>query len=102
MLRPWASLGRDPRWLYLGRVLWGFGIALYLYIQPLYIASLGATPDQIGLVLGGSGLAVILLYVPIGLWADRRGRKPVMVAGWGLGAAATLAIALAPDWRWLI
>jgi predicted MFS family arabinose efflux permease len=102
MLRQFTSLGRDQRWLYLSSVLWGFGIALYLYIQPLYIASLGATPEQIGLVLGVSGLAVTFLYIPIGLWADRRGRKPVMLAGWGLGAVATLAIALAPDWRWLI
>jgi len=88
--------------MYLSGLLWGFGMSLFLYIQPLYISSLGASPTQIGLVLGISGLAVTFLYIPIGLWADRRGRKPVILAGWGLGAAATFAMALAPDWRWLI
>jgi predicted MFS family arabinose efflux permease len=95
-------LNRDQRRMQVSGLLWGFGISLFLYIQPLYIASLGASPAQIVLVLGLSGGLVTFLYIPIGLWADRRGRKPVILAGWGLGAAATFAIALAPDWRWLI
>jgi HAD superfamily hydrolase (TIGR01549 family) len=83
-------------------MLWGFGQSLFWYLQPLYVASLGATPAQIGLVLGGGGLVVTLLYIPIGLWADRRGRKPVILAGWAVGALATYAMAAAPDWRWLL
>jgi MFS family permease len=73
-----------------------------MYIQPLYIAELGATPAQIGMVLALSGLIVPLLYIPIGLWADRHGRRPLIRAGWLLGALATFAIAAAPDWRWVI
>ncbi|MGH2523296.1 MAG: MFS transporter, partial [Anaerolineales bacterium] len=93
---------RDQRFICLSSLFWGFGLGLFLYIQPLYIASLGANPEQIGLTLASSGLMVILLYIPIGLWADRRGRKPVILAGWGLGTIATFAMALAPDWRWVI
>jgi len=88
--------------MYLSSFLWGFGASLFWYIQPLYIESLGATAEQIGFVLAVGGLVVTFLYIPIGLWADRRGRKPVILAGWGLGSVATLAMALAPDWRWLI
>jgi MFS family permease len=47
-------------------------------------------------------LVGVLLNIPVGHWADRRGRKPVIVAGWGLGTLGALAMALAPDWRWLI
>lgn len=83
-------------------MLWGFGQSLFWYLQPLYVAQLGATPAQIGLVLGSGGLVVTFLYIPIGLWADRRGRKPVILAGWTTGALATLAMAAAPDWRWLL
>ena len=93
---------RDQFLIYLSTLLWGFGLSLFMYIQPLYIAQLGASPAQIGLVLGVSGLIVPLLYIPLGLWADRRGRRPLIQAGWGLGALATFGIALAPDWRWLI
>ncbi|MBI3360545.1 MAG: MFS transporter [Chloroflexi bacterium] len=101
-IRQLTALTRDQRYIFISGLLWGFGVMLFFYIQPLYIASLGASPEQIGLVLGVSGLAVGIVYVPIGQWADRRGRKPVIVAGWGLGTLATLAMSFAPDWRWLI
>jgi MFS family permease len=102
MLRRFSSLSRDLRAMYVSSFLWGFGASLFWYIQPLYIESLGATAEQIGLVLAAGGFGVTFLYIPIGLWADRRGRKPVIVAGWGLGAVATFAMAAVPDWRWLI
>jgi MFS family permease len=97
-----VSLNRDQRLLALSFLLWGVGMSLFFYIQPLYIAELGATPEQIGVVLSLSGLIVTVLYIPIGWWADRHGRKPVMIAGWSLGVAAALSMALAPDWRWII
>ena len=102
MLNRFNGLTRDQRLMLGSTLLWGFGMSLFLYIQPLYVERLGARPEQIGLVLGFGGLVVTFLYVPIGLWADRRGRKPVILAGWSLGTAATFAMALAPDWRWLI
>lgn len=102
MFRRFAALTRDQRCMYVSSFLWGFGASLFWYIQPLYIESLGATAEQIGFVLAIGGLVVTFLYIPIGLWADRRGRKPVILAGWCLGALATLAMAIAPDWRWLI
>jgi MFS family permease len=102
MLRRFNALSRDQRLMYVSSFLWGFGASLFWYIQPLYIESLGANAQQIGFVLAIGGLVVTFLYIPIGLWADRRGRKPVILAGWCLGAVATLAMALAPDWRWLI
>jgi MFS family permease len=102
MLRRFNALTSDQRSLYISSFLWGFGASLFWYIQPLYIESLGATAEQIGLVLASGGLVVTFLYIPIGLWADRRGRKPVILAGWWMGAVATLAMAFAPDWRWLI
>jgi predicted MFS family arabinose efflux permease len=102
MLGALAALDRNHRLLSLSFLLWGFGQAMFFYIQSLYITSLGATPEQVGYVLSISGLVVIVLYIPVGWWADRRGRKPVMLAGWALGAFAACALALAPDWRWVI
>jgi MFS transporter, DHA1 family, multidrug resistance protein len=98
----WTLFSRDQRLMLISTLLWGFGQSLFWYIQPLYVAYLGATPAQIGFVLGGAGLAVAFLYIPMGLWADRRGRKPIIVAGWLLGTGAALAMALAPDWLWFL
>ncbi len=98
----WRTLNRDQRLLLLNSTATGFAVGLFAYLQPLYIESLGAMPEQIGLTLGLSGLIVTLLYIPLGLWADQRGRKPLIVWGWALSAAMTLAMAGAPDWRWFI
>lgn len=101
-MRWWHALTRDQRLLLINSTATGFGVSLFAYLQPLYIESLGATPEQIGLTLGASGLIVTLLYIPLGMWADRRGRKPLIVAGWLLSGLMALAMALAPDWRWFL
>jgi predicted MFS family arabinose efflux permease len=102
MRQRFSTFDRDIWLIYLSSLLWGFGLFLYNYIQPLYITQLGASPEQVGLALGVGGFAVIFLYAPLGLWADRHGRKQVMVIGWSLGTLATFGFALAPDWRWFI
>ena len=97
-----SYLNRNQRLLLGSYFIWSFGIMLYWHLQPLYIAQLGASPGEIGFVLGVSGLLVTAFYIPVGMWADRRGRKPVMIAGWTTGMVSALLMALAPDWRWVI
>jgi MFS family permease len=96
------SLNRDQRLMFFAAVFWGFGVSMFLFLQPLYVASLGATPRQVGVALGLGAALVTGLYVPFGMWADRWGRKPIIVSGWALGALATFFLAAAPDWRWVI
>src|SRR6185503_168489 len=93
-------LTRDQWLLFINNLFWGFGGSLYLYIQPIYLSELKATPEQIGIALGLSVLVVTLGYVPLGMWTDRLGRKPLMVIGWSVAAASAVVMALAPDWRW--
>jgi len=105
MTRLWqrlTALDRDLILIFLGLFFWGLGAFLYIFIQPLYLTELGASPQQIGLALGIGGVVTTLLYAPIGLWADRRGRKGVILAGWSLGTLAGYGFAFAPDWRWFI
>jgi predicted MFS family arabinose efflux permease len=50
----------------------------------------GATPELIGLALGGYGLVQAILHIPFGLLSDRIGRKTVIAAGlvlFGVGSA---------------
>jgi MFS family permease len=100
VLKLWRDIGRDTRWVMGSYILWGIGEGLWIYIQPLYVKSLGATPAQTGLVLGMWGLGRLLFILPWGMLADRWGARRLMTPGWYLGLAGVLMIGLAPDWRW--
>ncbi len=77
--------------------LWGMGEGLFIYIEPLALKGLGADPVQIGRVLAAAGVAAGLAHIPAGFLADHFGRKPVLIAGWVLGIAASLFMYLARD-----
>lgn len=100
MLRLWRELGRDTRWVMGSYTLWGVGEGLWMYLQPLYVKSLGADPAQTGFVIGMWGLARLLFILPAGILADRWGARRLMIPGWYAGLLGVLIIALAPDWRW--
>lgn len=100
MLKLWREIGHDARWVMASFTLWGVGEGLWLYIQPLYVKSLGATPSQTGFVIGMWGLARLLFILPTGILADRWGARRLMLPGWYVGLAGGLLIGLAPDWRW--
>ncbi len=100
MLRLWHQVGRDTRWVMASYLLWGIGEGLWMYIQPLYVRSLGATPAETGFTLGMWGLARLLFILPVGILADRVSARRIMVPGWYIGLTGVLIIALAPDWRW--
>ena len=74
---------------------WGFGEGTFLYFNPIYLEQLGADSIAIGAILGGFGLAMTVSHIPAGLLADRFGRKPLLLAAWVLGLAATWMMALA-------
>src|SRR4030067_44049 len=87
---------RDLKRLILSLAVWALGEGMFMYIFPIYIRDLGATPAQIGGVLGIAGLSMAILHVPAGYLAARFGRKPVMIAGWFLGLLGAVAMFLAP------
>lgn len=67
--------------------------------MPLFLRDLGATPTDIGLVFGLGNVLAALTFIPLGLGADRWGRRPFLIGVWScstIGAAAFLPLA---DWR---
>jgi len=102
MPKPEKTAVRDLRLMTLAIFLWGAGEGLFMYIQPLYIKQLGATPAQIGGVLSLWWLAAAVTYIPAGYISDRLPRKPVLLGSWVTGIIALLIFALARDWRHLI
>lgn len=88
-------MNRDLILIAISMFTWGLGESGFYSFQPLYLQQLGANPIDIGAILGAYGIAATLAHIPAGYLADRFGRKPIMVAAWILGAAATWIMALA-------
>ena len=69
-------------------VLFWLSIQSLFPALPLYIASLGSTPADNGLMTFAAAGAAVLARPFVGAMADRAGRKPAMLLG---GLCATLA-----------
>ena len=75
-----------------------FGLFLVLPVFSLLAQDLeDATPLLIGLAFGGYGLTQALLQIPFGIWSDRIGRKPVIMAGLLLFIIGSLIAAFADN-----
>ncbi len=75
-------------------LLW-LGATSIIPMLPVYIRSLGGTDTLAGLVMASFFAAGVLFQYPVGKLADRIGRKPVLLAGLVIYAAASFAF-LAP------
>ncbi len=76
-------------------------------ILPVFAVYAGAMPGGnnhalIGLAFGAFGLTQALLQLPMGMWSDRIGRKPVIYLGLVLFLLGSLICALADHIGWLI
>lgn len=71
-------------------------------VLPLFARSLSVSLASVGLALGIFGLARLVFNVPIGLFSDRFGRRPVLIGGPLVVAAGMLWSALAPDLNQLL
>jgi DHA1 family multidrug resistance protein-like MFS transporter len=74
---------------------WGIGESMFFIFQPLYLQQLGASPLEIGTILGGMGFALAAAHIPAGLLSDRIGRRPLIWTAWFLGLTAAVVMALA-------
>ncbi|HUX37055.1 MAG TPA: MFS transporter [Rectinemataceae bacterium] len=71
-------------------------------VLPLFARSMGAGTDLIGLVAAISPIAGIVLSFPVGLLADRMGKKRLLVVAASVFATAPLLYLVAPNPLWLI
>jgi MFS family permease len=78
-------------------ITWGLGEGMFYFFQPLYLEKLGANPVEIGGILGVTGLAMMLSFLPAGLLSDRFGRRPMIRLAWIMGTVSTLLMAFAPS-----
>ena len=76
-------------------------------VLPLFAGELGATAAQVGMTLSAFAAARLVLNVPCGILADRRGRRPLVVVGplvtavGMLGSAASQGLPELFAWRFI-
>jgi MFS transporter, DHA1 family, multidrug resistance protein len=85
------------------RIFWGVlfdegALGIYLTILPLYIASLGASPAQIGLVLGIAGIVRIGMLTMSSIVTDRIPPRQLIAVTRGLGIVGVAMLGLATTW----
>jgi len=100
--RPWRSrdlgLGRNNGILFWVHLIWGAGFTIQAALWTIFIERLGATPAQIGLVVGGGAVVRTLLAIPAGILADRFPLKPVIIAMMAVPILGAVSLALATEW----
>jgi MFS family permease len=71
-----------------GMLFWA-SLTLFLPTLPLYVQHVGGSPAEVGRVIGGFTLGLLLFRPRLARLADQKGRKPVLLIG-------IAAVALAP------
>ncbi|WP_240644359.1 MFS transporter [Paenibacillus paeoniae] len=95
------SAKSENRFLTTYRVAWFVLIPGFLYGLmessmnsnfPLYGLRMDISQHWISLLLLSFGIGGLILQLPLGIWSDRIGRKPILIACGIIGAAVFLAI----------
>lgn len=71
-------------------------------VLPLFVQSMGAGTEVLGIIAAISPLAGILFSFPVGLLADRLGKKRLLLISASVFLTAPLLYLLVPDPWWLI
>jgi MFS family permease len=85
-----AELRRNLLVLFTAGLLFWSSIASLLPTLPLYIEDIGATSQQIGIVMGSFAIGMLIFRPWCSNLADRRGRKIVLLIGMSAAAIAPL------------
>ncbi|MEH2080182.1 MAG: MFS transporter [Nostoc sp.] len=84
-----AQLQRNLLILFTAGLLFWSSLSSFLPTLPLYINDIGASKQEIGIVMGSFAIGLLLSRPMVGRLADERGRKIVLLLG-------TLVAAIAP------
>lgn len=92
---PYHTLNRDLKILFVSNLFASFGDGLTIYLLPLFIRNLSATPEQVGLLYSVLMIASATTIIPGGFLADRYDLKRIMIIGWAVWVPVPLLFALA-------
>ncbi|PZD97422.1 MFS transporter [Paenibacillus sambharensis] len=108
---PRTNVPQENRFLRVYRLAWFPLIPAFLYGYmeasmngnfPIYGLRLGLDSLEIGYLLPLIGAGSLILQLPLGIWSDKIGRKPILMLCGIVGASAFLAVPLAGTNVWII
>ena len=76
-----SEIPRKARWLVYLTSFSAVGFGYFFIAVSAYFAELGIDYSAIGLLLAASGAASIITAIPMGIYADRHGRKLLFILG---------------------
>lgn len=97
-----AWLSRDLTLLFAGRGLRSLSQGYLAIIVPLYLARLGFSAEQLGVVFTASAITSALLAAAVGILSDRFGRKTFLILISLLMAAGGVVFALSGNFAVLV
>lgn len=96
------QMSRDLRWMMFAAIIANISSRMLQPFMPLYLESLGASLQNVGLYFTLSVLTQVIFRILGGWISDNAGRLPTMAIGSIFGLLSTLAIVLAPTWEWAV
>ncbi len=88
--------------VYLPTALLAFSQGLLLATLPLYADGFGVSYRLVSLAVGAAALGTLVTDVPAGALLEKIGLRPAMIAGSGLVAASTMALAVSERYPELV
>lgn len=97
-----ASVRRNLLTLFVAGLLFWASLAAMLPVLPLYVQSLGASGQTIGIIMGSFAIGLLGARSMMARLADERGRKLGLLIGVFAVAIAPLGYGLTDSYGWLI
>jgi MFS family permease len=94
------NIPRSLLWVTLGMIIANLAGEMYYPILPLYLESLGATVQQVGLFFTLQVILAICFRILGGWISDHMGRLPTIALGGVFGMGAITGYTVAPTWEW--
>ena len=91
--RPFAAVPPKVRRLIVFGAPTNVAGGFFFVIVSAYLPEVGLGSEIVGLILGVSGLTMVLTAIPLGIVSDRRGRKTMLISGSAAFAPVLLVFA---------
>lgn len=98
---PLGALNRDLKIIFCSQFIGALGDGMFIYILPLYMRGLQATPADVGSLFSVFTFSAALSIIPGGFLADRFDRKKVIILGWLVWLPVPLMFSVATHWTQL-